>query len=64
MDHLQAEIFSLREDEVDDRREDNDENAEHEEYSTERKITFQKWEHFHRNYKEYAGDCSCQALES
>ena len=31
MDHLQAEIFSLREDEVDDRHEDHDENAEHEE---------------------------------
>ena len=40
LDHFKAEIFSLGEDEIDDRGEDDDEEAEHEKGSVEGEITF------------------------
>ena len=43
LDHLQTEIFCLREDKIYSREEDDEEDAEHEEGSIERKITFKLW---------------------
>ena len=44
LNHFQAEVFCLREDEVDDWREDDDKDAEHEEGSIKSQISFQQWE--------------------
>jgi hypothetical protein len=43
LNHLKAEIFSLRQNEVDDRGEYDHEEAEEEECSTKRKARFQQW---------------------
>ena len=63
LDHFQAEIFSLGENEIDDWGEDDDEEAEHEKGSVEREVTFQKGEKLYGKYEEDAGDCTGQALE-
>ena len=63
LNHLKTDIFILWQDEVDDRGEDDQEEAEEEKSSTERKIRFQQWVQLDWENKKYAGDCSCQALQ-
>jgi hypothetical protein len=47
LNHLKTDIFSLRQDEVDDRSEDDHEEAEEEKCSTKRKVRFQQWVKLH-----------------